>query len=662
MGEHGFDAQAKSFGEIMTLDKRRAYVIPLYQRRYVWGAEENQRLWDDVLTVIDNKEERYFLGSVVLMKFDGDDNRTQPETLKKEGYDLYYIVDGQQRLTSLSLILAALRKDMMITKSVFLEKIKESADYIREQQDGRWSQITAGLMNRLLTNISDPESSEAYTKIPRLIVPKGYYDAYRSISNGAGAPNRYWKINKTYERYLEWMKEKRERDLNLVQDIEGGFHYPGTAEQILDYYEELANALTERLLFVRIECDADEDAYQVFESLNGTGIGLSFTDRIKNIVMGRAVSGERMKASHVEEQWKEIEDRVGGSKEMDRFILSYLFVVTGHRVSKKRATKAFQDECINQHESIAGLLTELKDAADMYGTIVMDGAYGNEKKRLSAYSRELVNGILLNRPRQGVVPLLAAARRYGLDLNGRPSVDFRKVAQALLVLFVRHRVCDLPTNIIDRYTSAYCAAMENGTVDDVIKMIKEDYPDVDRFWYSFKTMTFETKDLERARYYLAQIEDKLRGKMKGEGPLNEKDVEDLTVEHVIPQTLRPTEWFRNEPELGRELEDDEGAKDRFIENTVQSIGNMCLLRRGENSKAGNKDYASKISLYETPNNADRGFSPAGTFCLVKQLVDNEMTDGDKTVEIVTPEDPTFDAEVVKRRAEVLADYAVRIWN
>lgn len=97
----------------------------------------------------------------------------------------------------------------------------------------------------------------------------------------------------------------------------------------------------------------------------------------------------------------------------------------------------------------------------------------------------------------------------------------------------------------------------------------------------------------------------------------------------------------------------------FDENVVQSIGNMCLLRRPENSSANNAVYAVKCERYQQPD--EDGKTARETFQLVNQIVANRMKVDDDFVQIVE-DGETFGPDAVNRRAEALANYALKVWK
>lgn len=665
-----FDAKAQSFSQIMDSQQKLAYVVPLYQRRYIWGKDENNRLWDDVASLIDDPDRTYFLGSVVLMDYDGASFAGQPENLKKEGMKLYSVVDGQQRLTSLSLLVQAIRSDMEDIDDCVRKVFEEETDPARKKHLKKlWEGIKRDLENMLLTDEIDMSATNDYTYIPRLIPGQNSYAAYREIMNMQPAPDARIRICKMYNLYKDRVVTARRESLKAEYGAEGTvIRFACQDSDILGFYERFKDIITKQLQFVRVKCGKDEDAFQVFESLNGTGVKLSFSDRIKNILMGQAVTKEQRSSTGIDKLWIQIEETVNGGEmpsngntsEMERFLLSYLFVFFKRRVARKDATAKFQEMC-SSFSNTNKVLEEMQRMAEYYRLIVHKTASSSSQSApsLSPSTKSLIEGITVNSPRQGVVPLLALAKHYGLKETKRNNTDVDKICRALLTLFVRHNVCNMPTNVIDRFSESYCKLMAEKKTDELLETIRRDCQSDSKFLHAFEDMTFDSKqlDMRRARYYLLTIENYLHTQQS----VAELPEDDYSLEHIIPQSFKPDKWFKDDPSVLSEFDDDENYTAYYEDDVIMSIGNMCILRSEENSGAGNATYNNKLLSYKKAYAPNNGSTASGTFILIKQLLDNEVTVNGDPLPIVAPDSATFDAASVEKRAKALAEYAVKIW-
>lgn len=667
MAATDFKAEPRSFGELMSRDNRNIYVIPLYQRGYVWSAENVRRLWDDIVDCILEEGSKHFLGSVVLTKSTENSARPVLRILEDNSYDLYSVVDGQQRLTTLCLVLAAVKKDMGVMGKSFQALAEESpqSDRIKERYN---KLISSEMGDRLLTEIDDPDSPSSYDTIPRLIVDDKTYGSFRAMVNSGSDDRRKRKIEKAFLFLLDRVAEYRE-DCLPCETVDDAYLFSDSvsAQDVLDYYSSLISTLLNRMLFVRIECGQEEDVFQVFESLNGTGVSLSFVDRIKSMIMGRGTSeGAGLTEDQINGRWSEIQKYVSGAqgdsdkvtKAMEDFINCVLFVKTGKRVSKKSATDEFKRTFLSSHKSVVKALEELKSSAQIYGNIT------NNRLPITAKAQGslplVIRGILVNNPKQSMVPLLAAALKYGFDDYEGVSDEFALIAHELLTLFVRHRVCEKRSNLVDGYSGKILKAMEEDSVDEVVDVIRQCETSDEEFRRSFADLALNTSnqsEQDRARYYLLSLENYLR-KRNGDGVLS--DAEEYTIEHIIPQKVNVASWIASSPSLKADLENDPiGFDDLFKNWWIPSIGNMCLLRRHENSLANNRNFKKKIELYQRP--VSDGRTAAGTFELVRQLVDNNYSlIGDDDPAVL--DDGVFGRDSVEKRAKRMADWAVEVWK
>lgn len=646
-----FEAEQKSLEELMITDGRYAYAIPPYQRKYVWRTEENQKLWDDVIECYRN-ESNHFLGSFVLMDYEKDEYepRGQADELLHDSYTVKHVVDGQQRLTSLSLILAALYYDMLEMDS-FFSALPDLDD--QEKQD--WDSLKTRMRDCLVTSVRDRHSKSGKGYIPHLIPVPASYEAYKSIVNKEGF-GKQLLVEKAFRFHLQNVESFRtDQHPETRIDIERK-NLP--ACDLYKFYRQMYNSIAQRMKIVRIDCAKGEDAFQVFESLNGTGMRLTSADRIKNFVMGKGSKElSPVPTSKIEAKWKELGQLVGSDNNIESFLSAYLFCKTGKRVPKRDLTIKFMNSYFPKFNGVADMLIDLQKAASCYAVIVNQSSYFDDSGKeveLDPKVQSTLIGIRNNYPAQSVVPLLATALQYGFDSR------FNEIADRLLVLLVRHKVCQKSSNMLDAYFEKFCVAISQSNVAEVIDLLKKyQQPDLP-FTQSFESLVFDpskASENARARYYLEKIENYLRNK---EGDCCLDVNEELTLEHVIPQAFDPETWFKGYPDKTARFqgEDGERVREEFETGTIWSIGNLCLLRRPENSGASNGNFEAKKNAYQ--RGGEDGKTAAGTFRLVQQIVEGRMEAGG-VYESLIVESSTFDENSVRTRAQVLAGYAAQIW-
>lgn len=521
-----------------------------------------------------------------------------------------------------------------------------------------WNSLKAKMRDCLVTSVRDANSNNGKGYIPRIVPVKSIYEAYKAIVNEEDV-GRQLLIEKAFLFYKGKVRDYRLEMLPSTSgDNDGEIIHEG-ASSFFEFYDGLFRSIANRMKFVRIDCAPGEDAFQVFESLNGTGLSLTASDRIKNMLMGKGAREDPpISISKLSGEWQRLEGLVGKPKDVEQFFNSYMFTYVGHRVPKKDLCDVFVKNYLPDFPSIASAMNDLTRAAGYYGTIVYQKPYidGNgHVQKLSRKSSDLVVSIRKNNPSQSVVPLLAASMEYGFDSN------FEIVADRLLVLLVRHKVCQKSTNLLDKYFERFCSEIKKQPASEVVIMLKSLQQPTDDFIRNFQSMTFDednAAESERARYYLVSIENYLRNH-SGNDSLSES--EEHTLEHIIPQTIDPQIWFARQKEDLKCFEDDAAGTyfEEFVSSTIQSIGNMCLLRREENSSAGNSDFSSKLRVYQEPG--EDGKTAYETFKLVRQIVDNQMNTDDGCTRIVF-DGSTFDSRAVERRAKALAEYAAKIWQ
>jgi hypothetical protein len=639
--EEPFRVDLSSLSDLLKYTE--TYSIPLYQRPYVWQVEQNTRLFDDVLqSYVDDSS--HFLGSIVLTGYQKDDfDAWHSDDLVNADFTVWHVVDGQQRLTSMSLLLAALYWDMdSWTKSM---SGSENFDAVREECED----LKSRMRGYLRTPINDTGSTlQGKVKIPRLVPVKAIFSNYERIIN-RGESGRKIRLDKAYQTHQKKLREFREEKLGEASD---------DAESIgrfYEFYRSLCKTITSDIKFAKITCGIGQDPFQVFESLNGTGVNLSAADRIKNLLMG-AGHNQGIKQTYIDNAWNDIADATGSEKEIEGFLIAYMFVQVGKRVSRGKLYDVFEQFYLKGEfdGKVSQAINDLKRVAQLYGLITRNAPFHDDARdvdiTLPHNTKQTLSAIIKNNRKQAVVPLLAAARQYGLE------EAFENVSKKLLSLLVRHKVCQLGTNELDAIFSQFCKLVKESTAEDAVAFLDSHRQPDSKFERAFADLTFDDNELSRAAYYLHAIEGFLRTSA-GNDVLSD---DDYTVEHIIPQTLKISEWFADEPEKIEPLErEDSAERVEFFETTVKSIGNMCLLRRREHSSASNRSYNSKLEVYRTLE-GEQGQKADATFMLVKQLEDNVIGFGDDH-RLIVEDGKTFDENAVHTRASFLAKYAIAIW-
>jgi len=266
------------------------FIIPVFQRDYSWSEDEWQQLWDDVIRAARvDSEHGHFLGSIVYVA-SGD---------MAAGFTRWLVVDGQQRLATLTILLTALR-----------DHVRET-DWVGGENGPTVQKIDAYYLKN---------TQESGDRQPKLVLRRSDDDTLRSLVDGNDLPKPHSNaIVAAYEFFRELLKTESP---DLI--------YRGIG----------------RLVIIDVTLDRHGDDPQlVFESLNSTGIDLSEADLIRNYVLMRLPESDQTRM--YEQYWSKIETMFRGSESiLDNFLRDYMALRT--RATKQTRTdqiyRAFRGE------------------------------------------------------------------------------------------------------------------------------------------------------------------------------------------------------------------------------------------------------------------------------------------------------------------------------
>ena len=217
------------------LQGEKQFVVPLYQRTYSWKKEQLDRLWQDIMELAETSEiENHFLGSLVL---------APSQTTTASGVQSWLVVDGQQRLTTLSILLCAIR---------------DCATEINPQ-------LARKIHVQYLTN-EFASGRELYKLLPTQ-ADRPAWEAVVNKSPGAGGEDKIGNAYRFFRGNLERLHTESENGFEAVLLVE--------------------KTVTSRLSFVEISAHVGDNVYRIFESLNNTGLKLTQADLLRNYLFMR---------------------------------------------------------------------------------------------------------------------------------------------------------------------------------------------------------------------------------------------------------------------------------------------------------------------------------------------------------------------------------------
>lgn len=467
------DARKGNIFEILNGNKQ--FLIPVYQRYYSWDIEQCRRLWNDIVDMQKRNKAGHFVGSIVNIA----------EQAMPTGVQKYMIIDGQQRMTTLTLLLLALR------------------DYA----------------------IQHPEDTTINSRRIDNMLLKNEYEVGD-------------------ERYKLLLTET-DRDI-LIRLVESKPIPDGTKSRLIDNYKFFSGKIADRdlqpaeiyesigkLQIVNITLDRTmDDAQAIFESLNSTGKELSESDLIRNyVLMGLEPSEQTYVYEHL---WRPMEQLfVYGTQDsvMDSFFRHYLTMKLTRIPKQGRVYEEFKLYHLNcEFATIRELCQDLLNYAKFYTDIVFKRSNNAELKRLYEDIVDLRMEVSY--------PFLLKVHNDCAE--GTITEDNLKEILRLCISYVlRRSICDIPTNSMNK---TFATLRNSIRPDDYMNSVKaffvlqdtyKEFPDNDKFMAAFMSRDIYTM---RARnYILSRLEN-----FGNKAPII---IENYTIEHIMPQnTSLSPEW------------------------------------------------------------------------------------------------------------------------
>ncbi|WP_181346689.1 DUF262 and DUF1524 domain-containing protein [Helicobacter pylori] len=550
-------ADAMKLLDFIGKSQEKQFVIPIYQRVYSWGKEHCEQLWDDIIKTGGNDQiEGHFIGSIVFVH-DG---------IYTTNYNELLIIDGQQRLTTITLLLIALR-DHLNDEDEFLEKFS-----------------CQKIQNRYLIN-SDEKGDKKF----RLILSEPDRDTLLSLidENRRKPSEPSVKIVENFELFEKWIRKNTDKLETIFKGLD-------------------------KLMVVEISLERGKDNPQlIFESMNSTGKDLTQTDLIRNyILMG--LEPEKQKIFY-NKYWRAMEEDFKQNETLfNQFVRHYLTIKTREIPNINKVYEAFKDYRQKKGIEIEDLLKDLQKYCGYFCQIVF------KKEADKDLNKAL--GFLVDLEMDVIYPLLLEL--YSDYSDGVLSMqDFIPIIYLTESYICRRAVCGLGTNSLNKVFPFVTKKINKDQYLESIKVHfgylteKQRFPNDDEFKKLFITIDFY--HFKKREYFLERLEN-----FDTKEPVN---TQKCTTEHIMPQTLTE-EWKRD---LGGNFQ---AIHDKYL----HTIGNLTLT--GYNEKYSNNSFQEKRDM-------EKGFkqSPLRLNQSLKEL-------------------EVFGEEQIKKRANDLADLALKIWT
>lgn len=461
------------------LQKPMQFVIPIYQRPYSWTRLQCSQLWKDVEAAHSASVSGHFMGSVVYIEKGIYQVTTMPQLL---------VIDGQQRLTTVSLLLAALSRAL---------KASGTDEELRSAEK---------LENYYLFN--SMETGEARHK---LLLTRTDKETFIALVQNEKLPDKTSQNVVTNFQYFE--EQIKQSKLSLT---------------------DIANAL-HKLIIVDIALDHQNDNPQlIFESLNSTGLDLSQADLIRNFVLMSLTREEQEKL--YEQYWYPMERRFGdaGYAELfDRFMRDYLTVETGNIPNIKEVYAVFKQYLAN--EAGKKSLQEIVEHVSLFSGYFVKLVFGQDGDEDINKAIHDINDLKV----EVAYPFLLELY-HDYDSGVLSKEDFIEILRMVETYVFRRSICGIATNSLNTTFAILSREidkkeyLESAKLAFLVKESRYRFPDDEEFKSQF--VIKDVYNLRNRNYLLRKLENYDRKE-----PVV---VEEFTIEHIMPQNENLSEIWR----------------------------------------------------------------------------------------------------------------------
>ncbi|WP_105436355.1 DUF262 domain-containing protein [Neorhizobium tomejilense] len=540
------------------------FLIPSYQRRYSWRKEQLHALLDDIDMIEGN--DSHLLGTILCLS-----------GAHTAGINTLELVDGQQRLTTICIILECLRE--------------------RFEADGRTEQVE-DLKRLLQTRVY------GHPMKPKIALDTLDAEEFRRLAESAPEPDEHFHNGRLATAFSEtraWI---------------GAL----TTEELAGFLQKLLL----KAIVVRLDVSQAKDAFKLFETINNRGLKLSPSDIIKNFMLGNAARFGDEQLEVAKKSWALLISHLDGT-DADSFFRYFLISKVQTRLTKAGVVAEFEWHFMNEvfeaeklperhfyyyddEESDDDGETSVADAAEEHQAGEAD-AETVKKQTFVEFLKKLVRaaqvyGQLLKCD-TGVAQIdrhlrnlrmIKSAQTYGflmhLKAGGIDDKTFVKVLKLTESFVLRRHICRERANETETLFAELCKADPQDPLADIVEAYREASPSDEKFRDEFAATVFTSNIMDRARYCLEQYEMAMHGKHAEIAILGSEDVH---VEHIIPQKIQSR---RSQQEYGNWVEYLGERLAHRHPKFVNRIGNLTLFAGELNIVASNNPFSIKKANYK----------------------------------------------------------------
>ncbi|MBS1537942.1 MAG: DUF262 domain-containing protein [Bacteroidetes bacterium] len=497
------------------------YEIPKFQRDYTWDNEQWDDLWQDIKMLTSNEEKEHYMGYLVLQTIDNKN---------------YTIIDGQQRLTTISIMILSILKCLsnLVDASIDKENNQKRKDTLLNSYIGYIDPVTLISNNKLKLN----RNSDEYYRMNLVLLRE--------------LPIRNTNTSEKHMRdCFQWFYDKMKKEYKTGEELAG-----------------FIDGIVDKLFFTVIKVSDQLNAFKVFETLNARGVQLSSSDLLKNYLFS-VVDETKPHKSEIEELeniWSSISGKLGNQKFED--YLRYYWNSYNDTVRKNNLFKVIKKSIVNKEDAF-NLLRNLRDSADLYL------AFQNPNDEFWIGKNEIKDALY-------ELKLFQIKQTNSIFLSGYKylSIDkFTKLVKYCSVISFRYNVIGglNPNEQEDVYNSIAQKIYNEKSFD--AKDFRSVYVSDNNFENDFATKQFKNANRNHkiVKYIFSKIEE-----YKYKNEINrESDI--FSIEHILPESADET-WgeFSNEEVI----------------RSIYRLGNLTLLEKNLNKDAGILGYELKKTIYE----------------------------------------------------------------
>ncbi|MFJ9088559.1 DUF262 domain-containing protein [Streptomyces sp. NPDC102384] len=530
-------AARQTLGQLIGANNPVVTVPDDSQRQYSWTKKEVDVYWSDIEKFKDGRDvgkessAEYFIGPVV--------------TITAEKMSGRALLDGQQRLTTSTILLAAIRDTLWQTNS---PEAKLSANNIQRDYIARKSGRKEPMEYFLVLSLFDRDF---------------FRDYIQTWNENTGECARTEALTRPSHQLI------KEAYDNLCNKVQSRLQRFPDDEDRLDYLDSLRECLINGLVFVEIQTPTSSDANEVFETINSRGKDLSTVDLVRNFLMEKSVGPHEKE--RVNNAWRSLLDDFQRREDIEKFLRH--FWVSKHGDVKSHSLYVTIRKNLTEHfdrrpqtYSVGNFSAKLENAASRYADLI------SQNTGVPDFDAALAEVKVLSA--DALYPLFLAAS------EASPYDEMVDLAKAALSYYVRWTVVGTrESTLLEENIFGLAKDLSNGlaSLDDAVKQVVGWIPDDDAFYVAFRDASIPKQ--AQSRYLLSKLEQSMRvaADISDEFALGGNKVH---VENIYPA----------KPDAGLKLEDHD--------NWVSRLGNLTLLTGRRDRSNSNLPYPEKEPAYD----------------------------------------------------------------